>query len=1157
MAAFDDWRDETTQDKLHVFISSRLQECKEERTAARIAVLGLNHTPVLFEHVGARSIKPRKLYLSRLRDSQLMVAIYRLGYGYIDSAGGMKISGLEDEMIFAQDHGIPILLYVYRDQDGREPRLAELIDRLSPNVTIWFYRTPEELQHRIREDVTAEVTRLILRPQIARNVLANSPSGLLERASERQGEIVERSDVIETVAQLSAKNPILFVVGEAGVGKTTLVAQFSEKSGASFVRVGGLAPLDLFAVCSTALTKSESATFSTLQGALLSFSSAWAEFEDVNLVVDECDFILELLKAIELGGGANERKRIVITSRETVADLPYFTVPRLTRDELHRIRGADLEVETFDQMFTPLEAQGLSRVAGKLIEGPDAVAKEVVAYLALSPTHLDADELLGLLGRQNLGIEGLYDELKSAKRLIDDSPRGFRLVHENLAERLRTEIQSSPQRLRFYVNALEKVFHDRGDYRMLYKIASMLSSEAAEPYAIAALQQSIRIGDYRFGRDVAESMLEQAQNLEQKSEALSLMLSLIYPMEMMGDAVRASELLKEAEVLAQALGDEEEARVKEVALSSRARRTLAEHDVTGLEEARNKYKELGSIWDHARLGLELSALYMSSKSFEKAVEILRESLPEFESVGDDYGVDLAERNLAASLTGLPGTDAEVDQIVSRIRLRSSESADPRRQQAWYNNILTRRYRSAGRFDEAKKVAEETIQISKELGEDSLSAITYINLGNVLKDQENVAGALEAYGEAGRLSQSCGRRDIEADSSRLSAGVLNDIESSSTIVSDRYNQAKSFSQHAVGLLEGTIYYDALARSYIELAEAEYHLDDKAASAAAYFSAAARFLLVPDAEGYNAALIQGAEIALDTDVDCYLTHMAQAFRLSLDENAAIADNFLLLVEPIIRIAPKKHLVRILGRHFAKLWTKLPPLLRPVLLETLGDIYDEVSNSSDPIESWRLAYTGFLIPFLSREVRGPDIHNRIAAALTRSISGLDVRSTHGGDVVWTVVLEGERTKVVSIVPLDDTTVTAAAAQALALFFKGFEAEINDIAKGTEVDELLIQVALFDEMPQDIRDVSNRMFNLQGAVNEQGSAATRTEDFSGETPTLVFLSSNFLTRAEVGEGVSGSIQMMLGLTLVEVLYQLFKGEVDHDQLRPKVIELIRKTLS
>lgn len=139
------WRYQHTQDKLHIFVSSRIQECKDERSIVQRAIRSLNHEPVLFEHLGARIYSPRDLYLSRLRDSQVMVAIYRSGYGYIDATNGMEISGLEDEYRFAKREGIDSLFYVWNSAEGREPRLQSLIDEIGRGPTVAFYDEPEKL----------------------------------------------------------------------------------------------------------------------------------------------------------------------------------------------------------------------------------------------------------------------------------------------------------------------------------------------------------------------------------------------------------------------------------------------------------------------------------------------------------------------------------------------------------------------------------------------------------------------------------------------------------------------------------------------------------------------------------------------------------------------------------------------------------------------------------------------------------------------------------------------------------------------------------------------------------------------------------------------------------------------------------------------------
>jgi tetratricopeptide (TPR) repeat protein len=580
--------------------------------------------------------------------------------------------------------------------------------------------------------------------------------------------------------------------------------------------------------------------------------------------------------------------------------------------------------------------------------------------------------------------------------------------------------------------------------------------------------------------------------------------------------------------------------------------------VPGLESIRERYVSIGSTWDSARIGLELSAIYIGSHAYEQAVQILRPTLAAFREAGDDYGVDLAEKNLASSLAALPGHDAEVDALASLIEQRSSKSVDSRRQKAWYNNILSRRYRRSGRLDDAEKVTKETIEVSIELGEASLTALTYINLGNVYRDKKEVRAALDAYGKAGIQALHCGRRDIEADSSRLRAGMLNDVEESALVVPDRFKQARVFAEHATALLKGTVYYRGEAQAYVELGQAEVELGNRRAAASAYFTAARLFLLVPDEREYEFALFHGAEYSLDEGPEFYLHEMATAFSVALDFNANGGDQFIALIEPILAKSPKKFLVRMLGRHLKAVRDKLPDLLKPILLEALTDAVETLPVPEDETgNAWRPIYAGFLLPFLSQDSRGIDVHRRLSKALTRRVSGFDVRSTDKGDVVWTVVMDLETPIALSILPLDETQASIAASQALALFFKAFEKEIGQLVGKTDILELNFHLASFDEMPDDIKEMSTRILDLEKRLEEEDVCIGRSNQFGGPTPTIVFIGKNFLVRAVAGEGIGGSMQHLFAFSLLELIYQCFKGQVDEREINPKIVSIVRKTLS
>lgn len=116
----------TPDQRLRVFVSSTLGELAPERQAVSRAISALRLTPVLFE-LGARSHPPRDLYRAYLAQSDVFIGLYWQRYGQI--VPGMDVSGLEEE--FELSEALPRLLYVKAPAPGREPRLSDLMARIS------------------------------------------------------------------------------------------------------------------------------------------------------------------------------------------------------------------------------------------------------------------------------------------------------------------------------------------------------------------------------------------------------------------------------------------------------------------------------------------------------------------------------------------------------------------------------------------------------------------------------------------------------------------------------------------------------------------------------------------------------------------------------------------------------------------------------------------------------------------------------------------------------------------------------------------------------------------------------------------------------------------------------------------------------------------
>lgn len=1148
-----------TADKLKIFVSSRIGECRDERREIRRVVGDINHQSVLFEHIGARPQSPRRLYQARLRDSDIMVAVYRDGYGFIDLASGMAISGLEDEYRLAREYGIPILLYVYGDGTARDERLSALIDEISPDIVRANYSSIEELGIKVKEDLTSVITQGFLAPSTLRGVLSESAGELLRRGVRRQGQLVERPELLKAFSKALEVNSAVCVYGPGGIGKTVAIAQFAESTGATYIRLAGLAPKDIFSASAEAVRPPGAAkeSYATLAGARLGFSAAWADRDNITLVVDECDYIDDLLSAIELGGGLSEARKVLFTSRACAEGVACVQVPPLTSVEVDALigQGGGGQVPRDAIDGSPLAVQERLAKAELDAGGELGPGREILAYLALCPEPLLASQLIELIGDDQFSIEDLYRSIGRLGRNVDDSPRGFRLLHAESAAKVLTELKGSPQRLRFYVNRLLSVFDKTGDARIAYQVASHTGDGLEVRYANAALRQAAVLGDWRQGIAIADRLLNSALDAERRGEAFSLMLQLAYPMELMGDARRATELLDSAGAYAAELGDEAVAQYEEVRLASQARRTLSAGDMDALEELYASYIAGGDDWDGARLGLELSALYMAAKNYERSVELLRPAIAAFVEAEDAYGVDLAERNLASALSGIAGNGEEVDSLLARIEERATRSSDSRRQRAWVCNILTRRYRRAGRLDDAKVVAEEALHLAEELGDESLRAITYINLGNVATDASDVAAALAAYDEAGKVAQRCGRRDVEADASRLRAGVLNDIEGSAALVPDRHNQAAAFAQHAIALLRGSIYHEGLARSYLELADAQQELgsDDEAANA--YFSALDAFLLVPDEECADLALINGARKALDFDDEFYVETLSSAIGVVIDSEKTIADQFSDLIVPILCKIPERGFIRILGRHLHTIRSNLPAALRPAIFEavtiSLQDVAFKFSVEKDP---WRLLYLGLIIPLIAQDNRKDFFISSFARSVVQAVNGIYVRELRGGWYTWTVIVNLDVPVTVTVETLDDSFASAVAALCLAVFLKAFERDMRGFVGAPLTREVWLQVASFNEMPDDLK---SRIEEMGAPVEKNQVIVTRPTDFSSVMPTFIVLGEEFLAQAALGEGLSGTIQLLLGLTTTELVYQLFRGEVNGDEIRPKIVSMVRRTLS
>ena len=227
---------------LRIFLSSTFEDLEGVRQEVLKLLSVLPAELIRMEAFGSDESKPVSYCLENVRRSNLFVGIYAERYGTVDPGTGMSLTELEYREAAKQlRNGALLGLLVYMldpkaswpvEQVDRDPArvaaLKELKQTLRANHVVTMFRDPNGLAIDVLRDTLRKIgvgTGVALRPRTTPSALplrAGVPG--MEHYTERDAGLFRgRETEISSLCDLVGSHPLSLLIGDSGIGKTSLV----------------------------------------------------------------------------------------------------------------------------------------------------------------------------------------------------------------------------------------------------------------------------------------------------------------------------------------------------------------------------------------------------------------------------------------------------------------------------------------------------------------------------------------------------------------------------------------------------------------------------------------------------------------------------------------------------------------------------------------------------------------------------------------------------------------------------------------------------------------------------------------------------------------------------------------------------------------------
>lgn len=147
-----------------VFISSTYDDLADYRLVVRDVALDLDFFPIMMEVFPAADRSSVDNVLRKIDEASVYIGIFAHRYGYCPAGSSTSITEIEYD--YATSKGIPCLCFLideefswptkYIDEDLNKSKLQQLKNKISTNLTIQKFTTPDSLRRTIATSLSAQ-----------------------------------------------------------------------------------------------------------------------------------------------------------------------------------------------------------------------------------------------------------------------------------------------------------------------------------------------------------------------------------------------------------------------------------------------------------------------------------------------------------------------------------------------------------------------------------------------------------------------------------------------------------------------------------------------------------------------------------------------------------------------------------------------------------------------------------------------------------------------------------------------------------------------------------------------------------------------------------------------------------------------------------------